>query len=203
MSGMRSRPSFLASLYVTATLVVASAAVEACTTDYQLGKGDVSYGDPNGLHDQRPPASTTDIQAEGGATSAAPGSTPDCVTAGGALVEAGTCAVSFSKDILAAFGVAGCSAATCHGGVTPFNEPRIDPGDPGAMWTELQAYSLSNNVKYINPCSIDPTASSIGCNLSATGAASACGTHMPQGADLPADAVTKIATWQACGSPNN
>ena len=181
--------------------VSAGLLVAACTTDYQLGKGDPPFGGPNALAGQRPPGSTSDVQAEAGAGGSTVGSKPKCVTAGGALVDGGVCAVSFATDILGAFGTAGCSAASCHGGVTPFNLPRIEPSEGPAMWQEFQAFTISTGKPYINPCSIDDKLSTMGCNVLA--APATCGVHMPTTGQLPPDVVTKIETWLKCGSPNN
>ena len=198
--GMRFRPSHVASLLCVA-LVVAAAA--ACTTDYQAGKGDPNFGGPNALAGQRPPGATNDIETDGGGSTMVLGSKPKCVVAGMMQVDGGTCAVSFQKDVLGAFGSAGCSDPNCHGGATPRNEPRIEPSDGPAMWQEFQAFTISTGKAYINPCSIDPAGSAMGCNLLATGAAGACGVHMPSTGQLPADAITKVNTWLKCGAPNN
>lgn len=201
MDLMRFRPSMIASACLTGGILL----VGACTTDYQQGKGDPSFGGPNALAGQRPPGATTDITDDGGAgaSSGVVGGTPKCVTAGGKLAAAGTCAVSFKTDILGAFGLANCATANCHGGATPRNVPRIEPSDGPGMWQEFQAFTISTGKPYINPCSVDGTTSTIGCNLIAEGQAGLCGVHMPSGAQLPAEAVTKINTWLKCGSPNN
>ena len=193
------RPSTILGL-CSATALIAGV---ACTTDYQAGKGDPAFGGPNALAGQRPPGATVDVDADGGAVSNLPGSKPKCVAAGGALADAGTCAVTFSKDVLGAFGTADCANALCHGGATPRNEPRIEPSDGPTMWLEFQAFTLSNGKPYINPCSTDETQSAMACNVLAAGAAGACGTHMPSNGQLPAAAVTAIQTWLKCGSPNN
>jgi hypothetical protein len=198
MVRMRLRPSMIASGCLACGLFVAA----ACTTDYQQGKGDPSFGGPNALAGQRPPGPTSDNVTDGGATtsSGAVGSTAKCVTAGGKLADGGACAVKFSTDVLGAFGNAGCSSTNCHGGATPRNEPRIEPSDAPAMWQEFQAFTISTGKPYINPCSTDDTTSTMGCNLLATGS---CGVHMPSGSQMPADALAKIVTWLKCGSPNN
>ena len=196
---MRFRPSMIASFCI-ATAVVAGA---ACTTDYQAGKGDPNFGGPNALAGQRPPGATSDVQTDGGPSTMVLGSKPKCVAAGQALADGGTCAVSFAKDVLAAFGTADCANPQCHGGTTPRNEPRIEPADAPAMWQEFQAFTISTGKGYINPCSTDDTQSAMACNLLAAGAPGACGTHMPSTGQLPAAAVTKIQTWLKCGAPNN
>jgi hypothetical protein len=197
---MRFRPSMLAAFCLASGVL----AVGACTTDYQQGKGDPSFGGPNALAGQRPPGATSDNLGDGGSAGGAlPGSKPKCVTAGGTLADSGTCTVSFATDVLGAFGTAGCSDPNCHGGVTPRNEPRIEPSDGPAMWLEFQAFTISNGKAYIDPCSTDDKVSMMGCNLYAAGTAGACGVHMPTTGQIPADAITKIETWLKCGAPNN
>jgi len=189
------------------------AASAACTTDYQKGLDDPNYGAPNSLAGQKQPGSSQELttttgssggSGEGGTGSSSGGADIACVKAGGTLLaDAGACAVSFKTDVLGALGNASpaCSLPSCHGGTTPPNPPRIDPGDPGAMYTEFVAFKLSNGAPYINPCSTDPTTAGLECNLAATGG---CGTHMPQGGQIdPAVISGKIDAWLKCGSPNN
>ncbi len=173
----------------------------ACTTDYQLGRNDPSFGGPNALAGQRPPGPTIDtLTGDGGA---AAGSTPKCVVAGGTLVDAGPCAVSFSKDILSSFATANCNSAECHGGITPRNEPRVEPLDAPTMWQEFQGFTLSDGKPYINPCVADDKQSGMGCNLYEVGVPGQCGVHMPSGSQIPPDVITKVETWLKCGAPNN
>jgi hypothetical protein len=197
---MRFRPSMIAAFSLASSVV----AVAACTTDYQLGKEDPNFGGPNALAGQRPPGATADnVGDAGGSSGTVPGSSPKCVTAGGALADGGACAVSFKTDVLGAFGTADCANPNCHGGVTPRNEPRIEPSDAPAMWQEFQAFTISDGKPYINPCSVDDKVSAMACNLYAAGQAGACGVHMPSTGQLPPDVITKIETWLKCGSPNN
>lgn len=172
--------------------------VAACTTDYQKGLEDPNFGGPNALAGQKQPGPTSEVVSDGG-TSSGGGAAPECVKAGGALVDGGACAVSF-KTILAAFKTANCQTAGCHGGATPQNLPRIDPDDPNGMWAEFASFKLSNGKVYINPCSTDPAQSTIGCNVNL---AASCGSVMPPGVGLPANVVTDIETWLKCGAPNN
>jgi hypothetical protein len=195
---MRFRPSLIAAFCLSGGVL----AVAACTSDYQLGKGDPNFGAPNALAGQRPPGATVDVEAEGGANPATPGSKPKCVTGGGTQADAGMCTVSFASDVLKIFGTAGCSDVNCHGGATPRNEPRIEPSDGPAMWQEFQAFTLSTGKPYINPCSVDPAQSTMSCNLAA-GPPTLCGTHMPQGGQITGGDITKIETWLKCGAPNN
>lgn len=177
--------------------------VLACTTDYQQGKGDPAYGPPNGLQGKEPPGNTAEQLKRGGSSGGEGGSSggPACVAAGGTLVEAGApCAVSFKNDILPAFNTASCNTTgSCHGGDPPPNAPRIDPGNGEAMWQEFQTFTIGGK-PFINPCSTDPAASTMGCNVSKTGT---CGTLMPPQLGLDPATVTKITDWLTCGSPNN
>lgn len=174
----------------------------ACTTDYQKGLDDPTYGAPNALAGQKQPSATSDTATAGDGGGSSGAGTPACVAAGGTLVaDAGACSVTF-KSILASFKAANCqTAGSCHGGASPPNQPRIDPDDAAGMYAEFTTFKLSNGKLYVNPCSTAPTDSSIACNVSSTGT---CGSQlMPPGAGLPANVVTDINTWLACGAPNN
>ena len=71
--------------------------------------------------------------------------------------------------------------------------------DPIQTYKNLLGYTASTGKAYLDPCSTDPTASAITCNLTM-----GCGTPMPSGpGKVTADQATKIQTWVACGSPNN
>jgi hypothetical protein len=190
---LRSRPLLAAGS-------IALAAVVACTTSYQKGADDPNYGAPNALAGQQQPGPSSqaddDDQTGSGSTV-----TPECVKAGGALVDAGTCAVSFTSNILPAFKTATCqTVGSCHGGTSPITPPRIEPDDPAGTWNALATFKLSNGKLYINPCSVDPAESAIACNVNS---AAPCGSLMPAGIGLPADVVTSIETWVKCGAPNN
>src|SRR5437868_6409515 len=124
----------------------AALAAFACTTDYQKGLDDPSFGAPNALAGQKQPASSTDLAAvgEGGATGTSSGGTPIvCVTTGGTLIDGGACAVSFKNDILAILGKSTCTQTSCHGGATPPTPPRIEPSDAPGMWTEFAGYKMN------------------------------------------------------------
>lgn len=178
--------------------LVGGALAVACTTDYQKGLEDPNFGGPNALADQTQPGPSSANAADGEGA----GGAPDCVKAGGALVDGGACDVSFKDDILKAFGAASCQTAGCHGGTTPQNLPRIDPGDPASMWATFSSFKLSNGKSYVNPCSTELTESAIACSINnAQGAG--CGTVMPQGVGLPTEVIAKVETWVKCGSPNN
>ena len=109
--------------------------VLACTTDYQKGLEDPNFGAPNALAGFRQPGPTSSTPDTPGAAGA---SIPECVKAGGALVDAGTCNVSFKTDVLGAFLNAACNQTSgCHGGASPASLPRIDPADAPGMYTEF------------------------------------------------------------------
>lgn len=189
-------------LRTTCAIVLATSAaiaLVACTTDYQKNLEDPLFGNPNSLANATQPGPNTDT-ATGSAAKAA------CVTAGGALVDAGVCAVSFKTDVLGAFKAANCqTAGSCHGGATPPNQPAINPDDPAGAYGAFISFKLSTGKVYVNPCSIDDTQSGIAANVDATAAATDRGTLMPSGVatGLPADQVGKIRTWLKCGAPNN
>lgn len=188
------RPKLLAFSLVVGVL---SLVFVACTTDYQMGLEDPKFGAPNALAGQKQPGPSSATTSDGGGAAR---STPECVKAGGTLVDAGPCTVSFKTDILGAFQAANCqTAGSCHGGASPPNQPRIEPTDPG-IWHEFASFKLSNGRLYINPCSTDPAQSTIACNVSQT---APCGSIMPPGIGLSADVVTKVETWLKCGAPNN
>jgi hypothetical protein len=178
---------------------VAFALFIACTTDYQKGLEDPRYGAPNAFDGRRQPGTTSETVSDGGGAAGSPG----CVQNGGTLVDAGTCAISFKNNILAAFKQANCQMiGACHGGASPASSPRINPDDPTGTWTEFTTFKLSNSngKPYINPCSVSAADSTMACNVNT---AATCGTLMPPGAGLPANIVADIETWLKCGSPNN
>ena len=190
----RFRTTCAVTLVTTTTI-----ALVACTTDYQKNLEDPLFGNPNSLANATQPGPATDT-ASGGAVKAL------CVTNGGALVDAGVCAVSFKTDDLGAFKAANCqTAGSCHGGATPPNQPAINPDDPAGAYNAFIAFKLSTSKAYVNPCSTDDTQSGIAANVDSTAAATDRGTLMPSGVatGLPADQVTKIRTWLKCGAPNN
>lgn len=179
----------------TAALGVSYLAI-ACTTDYQAGKDDPAFGDPNALSNQRPPGPSLD---DPNASSSSTGG-PICVKNGGTLVQK-DCIVSLKDGVLKAFGDAGCGSTACHGGTTPLYEPRIEPGDGPGMWQEWQSFKLTTGKVYIDPCSETAADSEIVCNLAPTGA---CGSPMPKGLpSLQPQIVELVKAWVECGAPNN
>lgn len=191
-------------------LLTSIAAPFGCTTDYQKGVDDPRYGAPEALAGVDPPPRTSDQGAVGSSSgndgtsvdggAPIPEDQPVCVTRGGKVLDNGPCAVSFAKDVLDAFGQANCGDNACHGGLRPVNPPRIDPGDPAAMYVVFTTYKMQNSSPYVNPCSTDVTASGMYCNLDP---AQPCGTRMPQGGTFADALLAKIETWVKCGAPNN
>jgi|GEM_PF-1245766 len=193
----------VASLFFGACLASGVLAFAACTTDYQQGLGDPAYGAPNALENQKPPRPTLEnATAEGGGGSSSGGNVPKCAKAGGTVVDGGPCAVSFKNDVLRIYGAAtpACGSSECHGGKTPIAQPPIDPGLPDDTYAALEGFQAAGK-PYVNPCSTDPAASSMVCNLRA--GAQACGSHMPKGGQLAEADITTIETWVKCGAPNN
>lgn len=178
-------------------LVFSCLIVAACTTDYQLGKDDVSYGGPNALQGKQPPGTSIDTSDDGGGTSSG-GNTLKC----GTQIDGGTCAVSWKTDIIGAWSTANCSSTACHGGPTPINQPSIDTTNATTTWMNLEAFTISTGLPYINPCSVDPTASAIGANMLADPGATG-GSHMPQAGQLAQADIDKINMWVICGAPDN
>jgi hypothetical protein len=123
-----------------------------------------------------------------------------CGEAGGAI-NGGPCAVSFAKDIMPLLtGTAwGCAGASCHVSIPP-----VITTNAQDTWDALRRKTTAGK-PYINPCSVDPAASSFECNLLATGA---CGSKMPPpsapAATQPTEAeIKKVRDWIVCGSPFN
>lgn len=203
---MRAALLIVVSTAATSALLAAA----ACTTDYQKGLNDPTYGAPNALAGQQAPGPYV-ANAEGGAGGSGGGGGGGggllCARDGGTPADGGTCAVSFKTDVLGALTRANCATAGCHGGANPAQQPRIDPADPNSMYQEFQAFTVSTGAGgkgaaplYINPCSTDPAQSGIVCNLSGT---NTCGAKMPVGADIAAADLQKITDWVKCGAPNN
>jgi hypothetical protein len=87
------------------------------------------------------------------------------------------------------------AAASCHGGS---GLPAFS-GTASQVYQTLSNYNAINSLYYFNPCSTDPTQSTFVCNTSTT----TCESEMPLGAPLGTAAQTEIATWVACGAPQN
>jgi hypothetical protein len=168
------------------------------------------YGPPNGLNQKvanAPPAATDSgtPPASGGDSGPAAGPTYACVVAGGTLVPATTCSVSWSKDLfpkMQSGGAWNCAGSSCHASAST---PPVLTGDAHAFYTTLANYTgtvtsgAQAGQPYFNPCSTDPTKSTFVCNLQPTGFCGMLG--MPLG--TPVANPAPIATWVGCGAPEN
>src|SRR5262245_518754 len=70
------------------------AAAVACTTDYQKGLEDPKFGLPNALAGQKQPGPSSETDDRPGTATL-----PECVKAGGAIIDAGACTVTFKADV--------------------------------------------------------------------------------------------------------
>jgi hypothetical protein len=183
----------IGTLALAAALVGAGVAVAACTAGDDFLP---AYGVANGLAGKSPALATTATGDDGGGT-----------TGGSCTIDAGTCAVSFSKDIEPMFStqsVWGCTNMNCHGGT--LQTPQIT-GTPALDYPTLTAYSTNFTRPYINSCSTDPAQSSISCNITTTGDSCDGMSAMPvlqYGNSAPTTTqLAMITTWLQCGAPNN
>lgn len=198
--GSRLGLSLRASRTSLALLVVGGVAAIACTTDYQKGVDDPSFGAPEALKDRKPPGRSSDLGGGGGDGGGGGGDDqPACVVAGGAIVDGGACAVTFA-DVLATFDQAGCGNAGCHNAGSIYDPQPIDTSNPDATYALLTKFKLSNGTPYVNPCSVDPAESSIYCNLDTL---ATCGTRMPSASTFRADLLSIVETWVKCGAPKD
>jgi hypothetical protein len=207
----------LGSILFAAALGVAAACSDSEPPDVP------NYGPPNGITGQTPNPPVTGGSGSGsgggttpedagttptgdGGTVGTPTTTFACQTAGGTIVDGGPCSVSWSQTIypaMQATGAWGCAATgACHGGTT---KPVLTGTTASSFYTSLANYTLvpGNANPYFNPCSTDPTKSAFLCSVSPTGT---CGSLMPLAGGVGAmtDAgLANIATWVACGSPQN
>jgi hypothetical protein len=197
---------------VAFSLVVLTVGLGDCFACTNYEPPDVAnYGPPNGLSQKVANAPPSD----GGAGSSSGGSTGDsgtpgasnvaCVTAGGSIVSDAGCSVSWSKDLFPKFqsgGAWNCAGSSCHGGAST---PPTLTGDAHAFYTTLANYkgTVTSGTQagqtYFNPCSTDPGQSTFVCNLKPTGYCGSLG--MPLGITVANPGP--IATWVACGAPEN
>ena len=190
-----SRPGMLAAV---AGLLV-GATVVACTSGDDFLP---TYGNANGLQGMSPGKTAAALADDaGGAGGCVAGSTPDL------YIDAGTCTVSFSKDIegyITSPTEWNCTNSSCHGAGAQM--PPI-VGNAAVDYPVLVAYETGFLRPYINPCSTDPGASSITCNIDPT--MNSCdgqlvmpetvgGNHQATQAQLDT-----VSTWLKCGAPNN
>jgi hypothetical protein len=163
-----------------------------------------NYGPPNGLGGKTVPVPADDDAGSGSGTTPPAGGAYACVTAGGSLVDAG-CSVSWSNDIypkMESGGAWDCGSSACHG-VTPpvLATSSHDYYVALANYTAAVASGTGAGEPYINPCSTDPTKSDFVCNTKTTGY---CGTQpMPLGLPIASAGLAELATWVACGAPEN
>jgi hypothetical protein len=184
-----------------------------------------NYGPPNSLGQKvpgtppgedagssAPPPSSGSGGGDSGAVTGGDGGAPAapavaCVTAGGTLVAPATCSVSWKTDIYPKMqngGAWNCASASCHGAGS-VTQPVLSGTTEASFYTVLANYTgtvasgTGAGQTYINPCSTDPTKSEFVCNTQASGACGAAA--MPLGA--PVASPTAIATWVACGAPEN
>lgn len=107
------------------------------------------------------------------------------------------CAVSFKKDVLlTVFANNGCATASCHGGVKPAADPRIDLSDAPATYKALVNYTMSDGQRYV--ATQVRKSSGMSCNLRG-----ACGVGMPIGGNLTPEELSVVDEWLGCGAPQN
>lgn len=109
-----------------------------------------------------------------------------------------TCSVSFKRDVLSLMTQLQCTNASCHGGTSPVNSPRIDAASPSATRAALVSFVMSDGRPYVVPSSVDPRDSGIVCNLGG-----ACGVRMPLGGGATNAEIAIVEQWLACGAPDN
>ncbi len=195
--------------------LASSFAIAAACTNYT--PPDVAaYGPPNGLGGKHPTAPGTSSSgggsSSGGAVSedagTAPsgdggGTTPTVTYACGTPLPASTCAVSWQNDIypnMQPNAAWNCASSSCHGAGS-VTQPVLSGTTSHSFYVTLANFTgtTSAGTPYLNPCSTDPTKSDFLCNVTST---NVCGTaQMPLGIAI-AD-TSKIATWVACGAPEN
>jgi hypothetical protein len=214
---MGSRSVALGSILFAAALGVAAACADSEPSDVP------NYGPPGGIVGKSPDPPVTGGSGSGsgggttedagtaatgdGGSVGTPTTTFACQTGGTPLVDGGPCTVSWSQTIypaMQATGAWGCAATgACHG--TGNVAPNLSGTTSSSFYTVLANYTLvpGNANPFFNPCSTDPTKSTFVCNTSPTGT---CGNLMPLagGVGTMTDAgLAEIATWVACGAPQN
>lgn len=183
--------------------LVACTAASACTVEQ------TKYGNPGALANRKTP--TPSDTGDGGLVVPDDGGSIATLCNGAGPLDGGACAKSWSKDIYTPLiqGAWKCTDAICHqekaSGQAAY-QPAISATDPSRAWTQLVQFQITSK-RYVDPCSKDPSVSSITCNLGNP----ACGlAQMPYtGLGLAGvtqatqDQLTTVATWLACGAPNN
>lgn len=178
------------------SMTTATFLVIACgETDYTAGVYDKRYGQPESLRSATPPGPFGGAAAGEGGTS-----DPTKVCSGAGPIDGGPCTVSFKTTLLPLF-IQNCGSPSCHG-VPAGAKPQMDPANPNTTYANFVAQQAITGKPYVNPCTLDKTASSIVCNM----AMAPCGTGMPLPApgSFATQAIsTQTDTWLACGAPNN
>lgn len=190
-------------LFVTSILIATASVTSGCTVEQ------TKYGNPGALANRKTP--TASDTGDGGAIAVDDGGGVAALCNGAGPIDGGACAKSWSKDIYAPLvqGAWKCTDAICHqekaAGQAAY-QPAISATDPSRAWSQLVQYQITSK-RYVDPCTKDPSVSSITCNL----VSPACGlAQMPYtglslaGVTLATqDQLTTIATWLTCGAPNN
>jgi hypothetical protein len=160
-----------------------------------------AYGVANGLAGKEPGQTAVSGDDGGTPTGCVAGETPAL------YVEAGTCSVSFSKDIegfMSSTTGWDCVNSSCHG--TGVNQPQIT-GNAAVDYPVLTKYSMNFTRPYINPCSTDPGESSISCNVTTTTNSCDSMSQMPETVGSNTKPTTAqlamLNAWLSCGAPNN
>ncbi len=111
------------------------------------------------------------------------------------------CASVKFENVLTGILIPNCGGDGCHVKPSGSTLPILDPTDATASWQNL-AKQITATKKYLDPCSLDPNASSIICNINFQGTAGSCGALMPYLRNpLPDTAKATIEQYVKCGAP--
>ena len=184
-----------AALFVVSTV---GAVLAACgETDYTEGFYDKRYGQPDSLRGASPPEPYNTNNPTGDAGGGGTGG----LCNGKGPIDGGPCSVSFKTQLMPLF-VEKCASPSCHGAPAGA-KPQVDRENADKTYQNFISQKPITGKPYVDPCTLDKTASSITCNLAAT---NSCGNAMPLGAagSLGTQPIyTLTDTWLACGAPNN
>jgi hypothetical protein len=196
-----------APLFGLGALGIVTVIAGACSV--QHADDDPKHGAANGLANKTPPdngGTTSGPTPEGG-----PGPGGDAGgTSGCTKPDGGACAVSFKNDLFQKYiaqpGPAGwgCNKTTgnCHGAGA---NPPIMTDAPTAYANFLKQAMPKphDNLMLINPNCIEANQSGFLCDMNTSGVPP-CGDLMPlDELNPPAQSLTDLKTWIACGAPNN
>jgi hypothetical protein len=212
-----------------AVLALGAAVIGGLVVGACGGESDTTFGPPNGLVNQRPPAPGTATGSSSGSSSGGSSGSSSGSSSGGSSgasssggssgsssggadggssggTDGGTttqsCTVSWKTQVFPLFESTGggtCGTSACHGGASA---PTILDNDPATTYTNLSKYSI-NGKTLIVPADTNPADGTLECNLGMV--TPVCGLQqMPQppGA-LNSAQRTTIDTWVRCGAPNN